>query len=462
MNGKDVMDALANIDDDLILDAKSQPRAVPRWLKYGSMAVCICCAVLLTLLCVEKLRSGGEDTGKALAPGSEQTEPAFPEASSAEEETAIPEESSADEEAAVPEETELEISLDSQGNLSCIQWGTPMTKAQALFPDAKYSRNTLSLTGTCFDFPVTLSLQFSQVYWSDAPILYGAALIFSEEADLDRLSEELDQLFGPVETQGETMYGETYDLQEADYYWHSPRHLKELADADAVQAYISAQEEVSDTSSLDYILRTMYPVTITLAREDYTLNLDAKYAVELEQINAAATDNETAPTTSQDLEEDVPWTTITDDIFGLSMEVPEALLEDLSWNTAEDVVFEFQDQRTAELLGNDQLGFVWEIEALTTADFCETFGYVDTSWIPGSFGAELYMLGKDEDYVYLLYTSSGMQHDNTNAENAASYVEAYKYGYTMLQSFLTNNGITGNPYWEAYYEDKISNIRYNS
>jgi hypothetical protein len=41
-------------------------------------------------------------------------------------------------------------------------------------------------------------------------------------------------------------------------------------------------------------------------------------------------------------------------------------------------------------------------------------------------------------------------------------VEAYKYGYTMLQSFLTNNGITGNPYWEAYYEDKISNIRYNS
>jgi hypothetical protein len=93
MNGKDVMDALANIDDDLILDAKSQPRAIPRWLKWGSMAVCICCAVLLTFLCVEKLRSGGEDTGKALAPGSEQTEPAFSEASSAEEETAIPEES---------------------------------------------------------------------------------------------------------------------------------------------------------------------------------------------------------------------------------------------------------------------------------------------------------------------------------------------------------------------------------
>jgi hypothetical protein len=104
MNGKDVMDALANIDDDLILDAKSQPRSIPRWLKWGSMAVCLCCAVLVTLLCVEKLRSG-DDAGTALTPGTDQTESAFPEASSGEEETVIPEASSAEEETAIPEDS---------------------------------------------------------------------------------------------------------------------------------------------------------------------------------------------------------------------------------------------------------------------------------------------------------------------------------------------------------------------
>jgi hypothetical protein len=667
MNGKDVMDALANIDDDLILDAKSQPRAIPRWLKWGSMAVCICCAVLLTLLCVEKLRSGGENVGIVLASGVEETTEAtsvqwelqdtellltydtgttatlpLPEAlqnlnekdrsmvepaiscylyegftgvflyapdgegtfagsydygaswqqssiwgvsdvtssvlvftsqehgwlllegnvggqtaqhtllttedggetwakqdlasqvesrllgyanflSDTEGYISVGEglnvcpmvyatfdggstwtactmpdsisegylsverismqegdcemtcqvlgtetpatitlilnydtltwETAETAATAIPAETEFEISLDSQGNLTCIQWGTPLTEAQDLFPEAALSEDTLSVTGTFFDFPVTLSLQFSQVSWSDEPILYGAAMIFSEEADLDRLSEEMDQLFGPVETQGETQNGETYDLQEADYYWHGSGYVYELVDTDSLQAYISVQGEGS--SWLDYILRTTYPVTITLARENYTLNLDAKYAVELEQIETA-TNTETAPTTSHDLEE-AERTTITDAVFGLSIEVPVEYQEDIVCNDTDTVLFSFYDPISNAAMEGDGGGFVWSICAYPIEeadlyvgdDLCPTDGIRLIA--PSGF-----VLGQNDEYVFAVILPSDVRYLPDVAESKSSYQKYCKAGCSILASFLTCNGITGSDGWEEHYMDPVN------
>jgi hypothetical protein len=174
-----------------------------------------------------------------------------------------------------------EISLDKQGNLNCIQWGTPLSEAQKKLPEATLQGDTLEMEGTFSGFPVTLVLQFSPVSWSEDSILYEAAFAFSENADFDELTNVLNQLFGPAETQGETQNGEKYDLQETDFYWHGAQTLSQLADEDTLLASLQKTNPSVDTDRILYILKTMCPVTITMSRELRTLNLDAKYCVEL-------------------------------------------------------------------------------------------------------------------------------------------------------------------------------------
>jgi hypothetical protein len=174
-----------------------------------------------------------------------------------------------------------EISLDKQGNLNCIQWGTPLSEAQKKLPEATLQGDTLEMEGLFSGFPVTLVLQFSPVSWSEDSILYEAAFAFAENADFDELTNVLNQLFGPAETQGETQNGEKYDLQETDFYWHGAQTLSQLADEDTLLASLQKTNPSVDTDRILYILKTMYPVTITMSRELRTLNLDAKYCVEL-------------------------------------------------------------------------------------------------------------------------------------------------------------------------------------
>jgi hypothetical protein len=280
-------------------------------------------------------------------------------------------------------------------------------------------------------------------------------MIFSEDADLDRLSEEMDQLFGPVETQGETQNGETYDLQEADYYWHGSGYIHELVDTDTLQAYISVQGESFDTSWLDYILRTKYPVMITLAREDYTLNLDAKYAVELEQIDADATDSQET-TASHDLEE-TELTTITDAVLGLSIEVPVEYQDDIVCNSADTVLFSLYDPVSNAALVGDGGGFVWSICAypIDEADL-----YVEESFCPTD-GIRLiapsgFVLGQNEEYIFAVRLPSDVQYLPDVAESKSSYQKYCKAGCAILSSFLSCNGITGSEGWEEHYMEPVN------
>jgi hypothetical protein len=280
-------------------------------------------------------------------------------------------------------------------------------------------------------------------------------MIFSEDADLDRLSEEMDQLFGPVETQGETQNGETYDLQEADYYWHGSGYIHELVDTDTLQAYISVQGESFDTSWLDYILRTKYPVMITLAREDYTLNLDAKYAVELEQIDADATDSQET-TASHDLEE-TELTTITDAVLGLSIEVPVEYQDDIVCNSADTVLFSFYDPVSNAIMEGDGGGFVWSICAYPVEDadlyvgddLCPTDGIRLIA--PSGF-----VLGQTEEYIFAVRLPSDVRYLPDVAESKSSYQEYCKAGCAILSSFLSCNGITGSDGWEEHYMGPVN------
>ena len=45
MKGIDIIDALNELDEELVQDAKRQGKTVPKWLKYSSLAACLCCLV---------------------------------------------------------------------------------------------------------------------------------------------------------------------------------------------------------------------------------------------------------------------------------------------------------------------------------------------------------------------------------------------------------------------------------
>ena len=80
MRGIDVIEALQNIDENLIFRAKHHKKYAPAWLRYVSVAACICCALLLGLLIINRLIAPGEENvPDVLAPTEEEIGTSAPE-----------------------------------------------------------------------------------------------------------------------------------------------------------------------------------------------------------------------------------------------------------------------------------------------------------------------------------------------------------------------------------------------
>ena len=61
MKGIDIIEAMENIDERLILDAKRHKKVAPPWLRFISLAALFCCALLLGLLSINRIISPGEE-----------------------------------------------------------------------------------------------------------------------------------------------------------------------------------------------------------------------------------------------------------------------------------------------------------------------------------------------------------------------------------------------------------------
>ncbi len=75
MRGIDIIEAMENIDEKLVIDAKLHKKSAPAWLKYLSVAACICCVLLLSLLMINRIISlGEENVPDTLAPTEESAQ----------------------------------------------------------------------------------------------------------------------------------------------------------------------------------------------------------------------------------------------------------------------------------------------------------------------------------------------------------------------------------------------------
>lgn len=75
MKGLDIIEAMQNIDERLILDAKQHKKNAPPLLRYISLAAILCCVLFLSLLAINRIITPGEENiPDTLAPTEESTQ----------------------------------------------------------------------------------------------------------------------------------------------------------------------------------------------------------------------------------------------------------------------------------------------------------------------------------------------------------------------------------------------------
>ena len=132
---------------------------------------------------------------------------------------------------------------------------------------------------------------------------------------------------------------------------------------------------------------------------------------------------------------------------GLSLWVPEGWA-DMAVVTARDSVWSGESVPgfdVYERLAHDAdpyTGRVWDVRALTRAQFQSAFGDADWSEI---LGASSYVIGSDDTYIYLLSTPTDVQFLVEDPTSMAQYELLRDQSQAVLEDFLSRNGITPNP-----------------
>lgn len=132
---------------------------------------------------------------------------------------------------------------------------------------------------------------------------------------------------------------------------------------------------------------------------------------------------------------------------GLSLWVPEGWA-DMAVVTAEDAVWfgesvpGFDVYERLAHISNPDTGLVWNVRALTRAQFQAAFGDADWSEI---LGASSYVIGSDDAYIYLLSTPTDVQFLVEDPTSMAQYELLRNQSQTVIEGFFFRNGITPNP-----------------
>ena len=144
--------------------------------------------------------------------------------------------------------------------------------------------------------------------------------------------------------------------------------------------------------------------------------------------------------------------------FGLTMDVPEPVWGCVSFY--QGLENELWDGRTvftlrnvvAETMGAD--GTLWTLSRVSKEDFRWQEGVSSISWdswADKKTSSEAYLLGRTEDAVYLLRFGGDTQLFAGVSECREARTDFLRAGQAMLQSFLSQNGVEPNPYWQDIY-----------
>lgn len=144
--------------------------------------------------------------------------------------------------------------------------------------------------------------------------------------------------------------------------------------------------------------------------------------------------------------------------FGLTMDVPEPVWGCVSFYQGQpdelwdgSSIFALRNV-VSETMGAD--GYLWKLSRVSRDDFRWQEGVSSINWddwADRKTSGEAYLLGRTADAVYLLRFGGGTQLFADVPACAEARADFLAAGRTMLQSFLEQNSIEPNPYWQEIY-----------
>lgn len=422
MTGLKIIEAFGGIDDDLILDAENRKRAIPLWLKYASLAACLLCAVTLFGLSLGRIFAEPEAPGEAFAEPSPS--PIVSE---------VPAEDSAEETAPVsPPVPEPTGNLDSwtvepmEDRLYWQSTGFVSTTLHApgiyegeIFPDFTFTHDdSYTNISSIFTFIDNMARTNERDYtglvwcicatdlngWSYDPSIYG-------------LDDSPFYIFNDL----------ILGFDESHVYtlvYPDPAYQVDPSDAAALSSYhqhltdgLNIINDFIETNSLTeyYGWRNRYRSRTLVAVENSQkkLNGEAVYP------------------------EDEDWGIRSLKLAGLALNLP-ADMQDSIVTDVDSFSFSLYEPISNERLGEGG-GWVWQITAYTTEEFCNIYGRENTDFTGDSLDASSYMLAKRDGYVYMLYLPTDVRYDPASDESRMAYARYRDLSPRILESFISLN-----------------------
>ena len=143
-----------------------------------------------------------------------------------------------------------------------------------------------------------------------------------------------------------------------------------------------------------------------------------------------------------------------DEEYGLKLEVPEDMAEDVVCNAMASFPFVLYEPTSKEQYSgtgdsfDTEGGFIWDIRVLNTQTLQNAFHWDGSDWCEGAAESGLYMLGTKGDLVFVFALPVG---ERATEETKEAYAQYQKEGLSILRRFIEINGISSNDQWEQIY-----------
>lgn len=442
MKGIDIIEAFGGIDNDLLLDAKRHKKAAPRWLKWASLAACLCCVTALTVLSLSRLTASPEPRGTSFGAGAPTPGPEAPALPHDSEESALEPTPTPTPEPTPTPTPEVQPTPTPAPDRDYLELTSDQYQV-TLYAPADYASEITtdtSLVDTTYDvsFP---DVAFSFVDTAaQTPAMAGRVWSISvrdrDSYDWDGIQEFLDFNFlynrVPLGTKGNYVYELVYS---------SPGEQCDPEDPTAVFSYYC---HLTDGLTMleDFITRNgleEYPLWRDTYREK-TITRVETILTEFEEDYLGGIDPSTLRTYQSER-------------TGLTLELPEDMLPGIV-ESDDPAIFSLYEPTSQELLGGEA-GLVWTIYRYTTEEYIKTYNWSTFRYskTPLNAAGSDYLLGcspilnASSGYVYVIHIPTDVRFDPNSQESTDAYQRYLAQSARILKHFLSDNQIEANPYW---------------
>lgn len=419
MRGIDIIEAMGEIDPELIRDAKMQARPVPLWLKGLATAACFVCITGITLLSLGRLLGHTDTTGGAMSP----VPPASPlvlQPASAEEESAVEPSITPPPQTTPTPVPDVVYQTDTEVDDSIIyssQYGlslrVPIRYQNEVSVDADhtlfYNGNSVNLYEAAFIFQDSQNFAPGLV-WGILPVPHDISASSLENELLHALTLAEDNYY---------RYVLLYPEPESQYDYNDPESVYSYMSH--ISAGLSILEDFLAVNSLD-------GSELALAEyENVTLELERAWSALMESW----------------LEPYAGDTVVLENSLGLSLEVPASLSGDIA---IDPEGFTFIEPVSESISAGG--GFIWSIQAMPWEEYYETFDRQDREFTLLREPQDgLALLGRTEEYAYVIQYPTEGRLIAEDTESAVAYARYEQLGRRIIQDFFDRNSIEGNPDW---------------